>query len=152
MTVYTLWNTHQTIEDSRMFLMDYPLSRYPNREPDPIGIVLKDDPTQRVVGTIGCFWASKKDGVMELGYNLAEPFWGRGIIVEAARVLIDFVFREYLVDRIQARIFAGNASSVRVAEKLGMTQEGTLRSFLLVRGERVDVTYYSLLRKEWKPA
>jgi ribosomal-protein-alanine N-acetyltransferase len=149
MTRYTLWNTHETINDSRQFLSDYPVSRYANCEPDPIAIVLKDDPIRSVVGTIGCFWAPKKDAVMELGYNLAEPYWGRGIIVEAATALIDFVFREYAVERIQARVLQGNESSGRVAEKLGMTFEGTLRSFLVVRGERVDVGYYSLLRKEW---
>jgi ribosomal-protein-alanine N-acetyltransferase len=148
MTRYTLWNTHETIKDSRLFLSDYPLSRYPNCEPDPIGIVLKDDPTQSVIGTIGCFWASKKDAIMELGYNLAEPYWGQGIIAEAADALIDFVFREYPVERIQARVLQGNDASARVAQKLGMSFEGTLRSFLIVRGQRVDVGYYSLLRPE----
>jgi len=148
MTRFTLWNTHETIKDSRMFLSDYQLSRYPNCEPDPIGIVLKDDPTRSVVGSIGCFWASKKDAIMELGYNLAEPYWGQGIIAEAAAALIDFVFREYPVERIQARVLQGNDASGRVAEKLGMTFEGTLRSFLIVRGQRVDIGYYSLLRPE----
>lgn len=149
MTRFTLWNTHQKIDDTLMFLSDYRFSRYFNREPDPLGIVLKRDPGRRVIGTIGCFWASKGDGVMELGYNLAEPYWGQGIIAEAATVLIDFVFRDYPVQRVQARIFQGNVASARVARKLGMTYEGVLRSAIVVRGERVNVEYYSLLRSEW---
>src|SRR5580692_2269994 len=43
MTRYTLWNTHETIKDSQLFLSDYRMLRYPNSEPDPIGIILKDD-------------------------------------------------------------------------------------------------------------
>jgi ribosomal-protein-alanine N-acetyltransferase len=149
-TRFTLWNTHETIDDTRQFLRDYPLSRYPCQEPDPIGIVLKDDPTQSIIGTVGCFWVSKIDGVMELGYNLAEPYWGRGIIAESARILLDYVFREYPAERIQARVLQGNAASSRVLDKIGMRREGKLRSFLLHRGKRVDVDYHSVLRTEWR--
>jgi [ribosomal protein S5]-alanine N-acetyltransferase len=150
MTRFTLWNTHETLDDTLLFIHDYPLSRYPNREPDPIGIVLNDDPTRCVIGNVGCFWASRKDGVMELGYNLAEPYWGRGIIVEAARTLFEYVFREYPALRIQARVLAGNTASARVARKLGMTYEGTLRSLLIHRGRPVDVEFFALLRSEWR--
>ena len=149
MTSFTLWNTHETIDDSLMFLREYSFSRYSNKEPDPIGVVLKNDPTRSVVGTVGCFWSSKKDGVMELGYNLAEPYWGRGLIVEAAQALVDYVFREFAVERIQARVLHGNSASARVARKLGLTHEGTLKSMLLLRGARVDVEFYAILRSEW---
>ncbi|MCE9531146.1 MAG: GNAT family N-acetyltransferase [Planctomycetes bacterium] len=148
-TRFTLWEAHETIDDTLAFLGDYPFTRYPNKEPDPVGIILKDDPTRSVIGTVGCFWVSRKDGVMELGYNLAEPYWGRGIIVEAARMLLDFVFREYQVNRVQARVLGGNDASGRVACKLGMNHEGTLRATLLHRGNYVDVHYYALLRGEW---
>jgi ribosomal-protein-alanine N-acetyltransferase len=151
MTRFTLWETHESLDDSRLFVGDYTLSRYQSREPDPLGIVLNDDPTHCVIGNVGCFWASQKDGVMELGYNLAEPYWGRGIIVEAALTLLDHVFREYPALRIQVRTLSGNAASARVALKLGMTYEGTLRSFLMHRGRPVDVEFYALLREQWRP-
>ena len=148
MTRYTLWDTHRTIDDSLVFINDYPLTRYPSRVPDPLGIVQKLDPAQSVIGTVGCFWVSKKDAVMEIGYNLAEPLWGQGIIVEAARCLIGWVFDNYPVERLQARVLFGNTASGRVARKLGMTYEGTQRSALSVRGKATDVSYYSLLRGE----
>jgi [ribosomal protein S5]-alanine N-acetyltransferase len=149
LTRFTLWNTHETLEDTMLFIREYLISRYQNQEPDPIGIVLKDDPTRSVIGSVGCFWASQTYSVMELGYNLAEPYWGRGIIVEASRRLLDYVFREFAVARIQARILAGNTASTRVAQKLGMRFEGILRSVLLHRGKRVDVEYHSILSSEW---
>jgi ribosomal-protein-alanine N-acetyltransferase len=147
-TRYTLWNTHETIDDTLVFVRDYAQSRYVEREPDPIAIILKSDPTHSVIGSVGCFWASKKDGVMELGYNLAEPYWGRGITAEAARRLVEFVFADYPVERIQARVIDGNAASARVAEKVGMMREGRHRALLLHRGRHVDVEFYSILRSE----
>jgi ribosomal-protein-alanine N-acetyltransferase len=148
-TQHTLFNTHETLDDTLFFLRDYRLSRYANGEPDPLGIVLRDDPTHCVIGAMGCHWLSRPDGVMEMGYALAEPYWGRGLIAEAGRAMIACVFQEFAVERLQARIFDGNAASGRVAGKMGMKHEGTLRSYLLVKGKRRDVDVYSILRSEW---
>jgi ribosomal-protein-alanine N-acetyltransferase len=150
MTRYTLWDTHQSINDTLWFVQDYAHSRYSNQEPDPLGIVMKNDADALVIGSIGCFWSNKANEVMELGYSLAEPYWGRGIIAEASRPLIDFVFREYAVTRLQARVFVGNAGSERVLQKLGFTREGVLRSAQQLRGRTLDVAMYSLLRSEWE--
>ena len=146
LTRHTLFQTHETIDDTRFFLHDYRLSRYANSEPDPVGIVLRADPTRSVIGAIGCHWISRGDAVMEMGYALAEPYWGRGLVAEAGRAMIAMVFREYAVERLQARVFDGNIPSRRVAEKMGMKYEGCLRSFLLVKGKRRDVDMYSILR------
>jgi [ribosomal protein S5]-alanine N-acetyltransferase len=86
---------------------------------------------------------------MELGYWLAEPFWGRGLAVEACRVLLDHVFREYGPERLQARVIAGNVASSRVLDKVGFRFEGTLRSALLRREKFEDLHIYSLLRADW---
>jgi len=150
-THFTLWHTHETLDDTMLFVRDYLLSRYQNQEPDPIGVVLNDDPTHSVIGSVGCFWASRKDGVMETGYNLAEPYWGRGIIVEALQRLFEYVLDAYPVLRIQARVISGNTASGRVARKLGMNYEGTLRSLIIHRNQPVDVEYYALLRTQWRP-
>lgn len=146
---HTLFNMHETLDDSLFFVRDYLLSRYANAEPDPLGIVLRADTLRSVIGGIGCHWISRTDSVMELGYALAEPYWGRGLIAEAGRALIDFVFREYAVERVQARVFDGNSASGRVAEKIGMKLEGTLRSCMLVKGKRRDVDMYAILRCDW---
>lgn len=148
-TRHTLFHTHETIDDTFVFLRDYRLSRYASAEPDPMGIVLRNDPTRSVIGAIGCHWQSRADGVMEMGYSLAEPYWGRGLTAEAGRALIAWVFREYPVQRLQARIFDGNAASARVAGKMGMSFEGRLRSFAFVKGRRRDVDMFSILRAEF---
>jgi ribosomal-protein-alanine N-acetyltransferase len=149
-TRFTLFETHQTLDDSRWFAEEYARSRYASREPDPFGIVLKTDPLKTVVGTLGAHWASQPNLTMEFGYSLAEPYWGRGLVAEAARAVIRYVFEEYAVERLQAQVFAGNDASERVLQKLGFAREGVLRSLVLRRGRWWDITMYSLLRAEWE--
>lgn len=146
---FTLWDTHETIENSLFFVREYARSRYQEGVPDPYGIILKSDPDQMVVGSVGCYWASKPDGVMELGYHLAEPYWGRGFTTEAARVVVDHTFANYPVERIHARVFVGNVGSSRVAEKVGMKLEGVHRAMMFRKGRRWDIEMYALLRGEW---
>jgi len=149
-TRFTLFETHRSIDDARWFVTDYVRSRYASEEPDPLAIVLRDDPLGRMVGAIGAHWASQPNGTMELGYSLAEPYWGRGLTTEAARAVTDHVFEWYPVERLQARVFVGNESSGRVLEKLGFGREGVLRSLVLRRGRHRDIVMYSLVREDWE--
>ena len=72
---------------------------------------------------------------MELGYWIAEPFWGQGLAVEACRAVVTHAFRQVQPERMQARVIAGNDASRRVLEKLGFHYEGTLRAALVSPGE-----------------
>jgi [ribosomal protein S5]-alanine N-acetyltransferase len=149
-TRYTLFETHQTEQDSRWFVIDYVRSRYACKEPDPFAIVIKDDPVGLMVGALGAHWVSQPNGTMELGYSIGEPHWGRGYVTEAATALIRLVFSEYAVERVQARVILGNEASERVLEKLGFTREGVLRSAVFRRGRWWDLAMHSILRAEWE--
>ena len=64
---------------------------------------------------IGCVGLERTEpGAMEMGYWLAEPFWGRGLASEAVRAVTRFGFAEIGIDRILASHFEGNAASARV--------------------------------------
>jgi [ribosomal protein S5]-alanine N-acetyltransferase len=149
MTRFTLFETHQTIDESRWFVNDHVRSRYACKEPDPFAITLKGEP-DRMVGALGAHWVSQPNGTMEMGYALAEPHWGKGLVVEAAAAVIGYVFTEYAVERLQARVFVGHNPSERVLQKLGFTREGVLRSLIFRRGAWHDLVIYSLLREEWE--
>ncbi len=71
----------------------------------------------------------------DLGYWLGQPYWGRGYVTEAARGLLEHVFRSMAGDTIYSGAFADNTASLRVQEKLGFerTGEGTL--YCRPRGE-----------------
>lgn len=144
---FTLWDAHRSISESLAFVRDYAPLRYREGMPEPYAITLAPDQTP--IGSCGCFWASKPNHSMELGYWVGEPFWGKGIVVEACRVLLAHIFREYQPTRIQARVISGNAASSRVLTKLGFQFEGTLRSALFRRNRFEDLLIYSLLRDEF---
>jgi ribosomal-protein-alanine N-acetyltransferase len=146
-TRFTLWDHHKTHADTLTFVRDYARLRYLEGMIEPYAITLARDP--RPIGSCGCFWASQPNQTMELGYWVAEPYWGQGIAVEASRAVVGLAFRQFAPHRIQARVIDGNAGSCRVLEKLGFRYEGTLRASLLRRGKFEDVMYYSLLRSEW---
>jgi ribosomal-protein-alanine N-acetyltransferase len=147
-TQYTLWEAHRTIADTTTFVRDYAMLRYREGMAEPYAITLL--PNTQPIGACGCFWVAKPHLTMELGYWLAEPFWGRGYVAEACRALLTHAFAEYLPERMQARVIEGNTASERVLAKLGFQYEGTLRSALLRRGKLENVRVYSMLRSEWK--
>lgn len=149
-TRFTLFETHETIEQSRWFVNDYRLSHYANREPDPLAIVLKSDPLGAMIGSLGAHWVSQPNGTMEMGFSIAEPYWGRGLVAEAAAALLQYVFIEFAVERLQARVFVGNDASERVVAKLGFVREGVLRKSVFRRGQWWDIAMWSMLRAEWE--
>jgi len=150
LTRFTLWDHHRTVGETVAFVRDYARLRYREGMAEPYAITLTPD--TKPIGACGCFWASQPNQTMELGYWVGEPFWGRGIAVEASEALIQFTFRNYEPERLQARVIAGNFASVRVLEKLNFRYEGMLRASLLRRSRFEDVMIYSLLRSEWAVA
>jgi RimJ/RimL family protein N-acetyltransferase len=78
-----------------------------------------DPTTDRVIGRCGLQHYDGTDEV-ELSYALAPAHWGRGLVLEAAAVALDFGFRALNLERIIATVRPANARSHRVLEKLGM--------------------------------
>ena len=103
----------------------------------------------RAVGSIGVF---RRENIhrqtAELGYYLAEEYWGKGIMTEAVTQVCKYVFEKSDVIRIYAEPFAYNAPSCRVLEKAGFQYEGTLRSNAVKNGKILDMKMYSLLKTE----
>lgn len=85
----------------------------------------------------------------ELGYWLAEEFWGNGIMSYAVRTICKEAFQMFDLERIYAEPFARNTGSRRVLEKAGFTLEGTMRNGLYKRGEFADYCMYGLLKETY---
>ena len=66
---------------------------------------------------------------VELGWVIARPAWGRGYATEASRAWLDVGFDTLGLDEIVAVIRRENASSHRVAERLGMERRGTRAAY-----------------------
>lgn len=147
-TRFTLWDHHKSLADTVAFVRDYALLRYREGMAEPYAIALNSD-VAKPIGAGGCFWASQPNRTMELGYWVAEPYWGRGIAVEACRAVVSYAFAAMQPERIQARVIVGNDASRRVLDKLGFRCEGMFRSALWRRERFEDVMIYAMLREDW---
>ena len=102
-----------------------------------------------VIGSIGIFRQGNiHRQTAELGYYIAEEYWGKGIMAEAVKQICEYVFEKSDIIRIYAEPFAYNAASCRVLEKVGFQYEGTLRSNAVKNGKAIDMKMYSLLKTE----
>ncbi len=101
----------------------------------------------RAVGSVAVFAGSdvyRKSA--ELGYWLAEPYWGNGIMPEAVRRLCAEAFDVLDVVRIYAEPYVTNSASRRVLEKAGFALEGILKSSVYKNDRLIDSCIYALLR------
>jgi ribosomal-protein-alanine N-acetyltransferase len=93
-----------------------------------------------LIGSVGSFYLSGADGHYdELGYWLAAPFRGQGLMTAVLRLFSDHLFatRPPLV-RLQAFVFSFNEASVRVLEKASFQREGYVRKLYCKNGELID--------------
>jgi RimJ/RimL family protein N-acetyltransferase len=82
----------------------------------------------------------------EIGYWLARPFWGRGVMTAVVRRLCRHAFEQFGLVKITAHVFPHNPASARVLEKCGFQEEGVLRKHFLKDGQYIDARLFGLLR------
>jgi ribosomal-protein-alanine N-acetyltransferase len=144
---YVTWPAHRTVDDSLAFLQSV-LDDYAADRVAPWGIVPRT--TDEPIGTCGFVDWQPAHQRAELGYALARPSWGRGYMTEAVGAVISFGFEHMGLNRIEALCEPPNVGSSRVMEKLGMSYEGLLRSYMCYGGGCRDLKIYSILRHEWR--
>lgn len=146
---YVTWDAHKSLKDTKKFI-NYALESYKQGGPEPMAIILKDDPKQRVIGTVGLIPVSPNNRTFELAYVIAEEHWGKGIVAEAAKPLINFGFMHFAMERLQCRCDILNPQSSRVMQKLGMHYEGTLKAAMYLKGKPRDMQIYSIIKSEFR--
>lgn len=103
----------------------------------------------KAIGSIGVFRQGNiHRQTAELGYYIAEEYWGKGIATEAIKQTCNHVFAKSDILRIYAEPFAHNTASCRALEKAGFQCEGTLRNNAVKNGKIVDMKMYALLKPE----
>jgi [ribosomal protein S5]-alanine N-acetyltransferase len=110
----------------------------------PYAIERLDD--GRVIGSTELSMTSLDHRRAEMGYVLARDAWGQGYATEAAAAVLAFGFDKLGLRRIGATCDPDNHGSAHVLEKIGMTCEGRLRAYYLVRGEWRDRLMWAALR------
>ena len=84
----------------------------------------------------------------EIGYWIAEPFWGKGIASIALVALTKYAFKQFDLNRIFAGAFQGNRASMLVLEKSGFKLEGRLRNAVYKDNRFKDQLMYSILKED----
>lgn len=82
----------------------------------------------------------------EIGYWLAEPYWGKGIITEAIEAIVKYGFAMFDLERIFARPFGRNIGSQKVLQKAGFVFEARIEQNLFKNGAFEDELIYSIRR------
>jgi RimJ/RimL family protein N-acetyltransferase len=83
---------------------------------------VEDRHTGQLIGNVGAFFREEST-VMELGWNTFRAFWGQGYANEAAAATLQYAFEIRGEPKVRALIAPANASSLRVAGRLGLTYE-----------------------------
>jgi RimJ/RimL family protein N-acetyltransferase len=103
----------------------------------------------RVIGGADLRIVSPRDRRGEIGYGLAQAWWGHGYATEAAALLLGFGFDGLGLVRIEALCAIDNARSLRTLERLGMRREGRLAQYRWKKGQARDHFLYAVTREEW---
>ncbi len=144
-TKFLSWNPHKSPEETRNLFVDW-CEAYENPTTYNWAIEYEGQP----VGSISVVRISSNHEYAELGYCIGFDWWGKGIMSEAVKGVIGFLFDEVGMHRIAICHVTQNPASGRVAEKCGFTYEGTQRERFKSRwGEFLDIKIWSILKHEW---
>lgn len=120
-TKYLTWPTHSDMSVTEQILEDW-VSHYAEKEFYQWAIVLKENGPEPIGSISVVDW---KDGeIPELGYCMGRRWWHQGVMTEALGAVIDFLFDQVGVERIEARHDVKNPHSGGVMRKCGMKFEG----------------------------
>jgi RimJ/RimL family protein N-acetyltransferase len=112
------------------------------------GVTLKGSDT-----VIGLFQVRSLDGgfdIAEWGFALGSDFWGTGIFMDAAQMVLDFAFDVLGVHRMEAKAAVKNGRGNGALQKLGAVQEAVLRRSFLRNGVYLDQGYWTILSSTWR--
>lgn len=92
-------------------------------------------------------WSNRN---VSLGYWIARGHQGKGIITRACHTLLDYLFDERGMHRIEIRCATGNVRSCAVPQRLGFRREGVIRQGELGCDGWLDLVVWGILESEWR--
>ncbi len=139
---FTTWETHRSLADSHAFI-EMVLGRGEDRK--TWAIRLRTDPS--VIGAIE--FGPTDQAEARIDYVLAEPFWNRGLMTEAARAVLAWGLEHCpSVNSVASCAVTQNLGSQRVMEKCGLKFERVQLHRWSKRPEPVEQRHYRLVRSD----
>ncbi len=147
-TEYLLWYPHEDADQTYRYLESIQAS-YKHGEFCDWAVVWNE--TGKMIGTCGFTSFDHEHKRAEVGYVLNPCFWGMGIAAEAVMAAMEFAFTELDIHRVEAHYIEGNDRSRRVMEKCGMTFEGMLRQYMLIKGHYRNIGICAITQERFTP-
>lgn len=114
-----------------------------------IGIVKAITKNGELIGSISAIVGEfERQKSAEIGYWIAQPFWGQGFASQALAEFSKAIFQNTEVVRLYAPVFEGNAASARVLKKCGFKLEAILEKAIYKNGSFYNEHHYALIRSE----
>ncbi len=108
--------------------------------------------TKQVIGCTGLIGLSYKNKIGESSTWILPEFWGTGIYLESRKLLFNFGFKKLKLHKIKIATCSSNIRCQKAIKKTGAKKEGLSRQCVYKCGKFRDVTFYGLLKKEWRPS
>jgi RimJ/RimL family protein N-acetyltransferase len=89
-------------------------------------------------------------GSAEWGFAIGSAYWGTGVFMEGAELMVSFAIDTVGVHRLEARAAVRNGRGNGALKKIGAVQEGLLRKSFLKDGEYLDQALWTILDEDWK--
>jgi len=102
-----------------------------------------------LIGALGCHRFDLDNRNCSIGYWIEAGHQGQGIITRCAAALIDYLFSEAALHRVEIRCGTGNHRSCAVPQRLGFTREGVLNEAEWVNTRWIDLVVWSMLHRNW---
>lgn len=136
------WPVHTSVDNSREIIKEV-LS-----DAETYAMVLKE--TGLPIGSIGLHHndLAEKDDEVELGYWIGKPYWGQGLVPEAAEEMLRHAFEDLNVKRVWCAYYDGNEKSKRVQEKLGFKHQWTNNNVPVKLLDEIRIGHVNLMTKE----
>lgn len=117
-TKFLTWQPHSSVDVSRSIIEDW-LKEYSDEKYYHWAIVLKDNGNEPI-GGISAVQMNEDISMVHIGYCLGRAWWRRGIMSEALKAVMDFMFDTVEVNRVESRHDPMNPNSGKVMQKCGM--------------------------------
>jgi ribosomal-protein-serine acetyltransferase len=102
-----------------------------------------------LVGMVGLHYIDWKKKSTSIGYFLSEEAQGKGIATITTTTLLNHIFSELKLNRVEIQCAVTNEKSIRIPERLGFKKEGITRDGQWLHDHYEDIVTYSMLAKEW---
>ena len=144
-TKFLTWPTHSSVDVSRYVLNDW-VSHY--EEGDFFNWAMELKENGQVIGNISVVEVKERAEAADMGYCMSRAYWGRGLMPEALKAVMDYLFDVVGLNRVAACHDVNNPKSGRVMDKAGMKQEGILRGAGRNNLGICDEVWHSMIRSD----